>query len=47
MKALKIKVEQETNKNVVIKILVLNRSFPVNKEIFKQRVSTGLYEIVE
>ena len=45
-RSIKVKIVKENARTVVIKMLSLNRSMPVPKKDFEQRVESGLYEIV-
>lgn len=46
MQPLEVKVIRETGKNVVIKLIAVNRSFPVERTVFDERVKKGMYVII-
>jgi hypothetical protein len=45
-RSIKVKVLKETSRKVTIQMMSLNRSMPVSKEEFDERVKSGLYEII-
>ena len=46
-RSIKVRVIKETANKVTVLLLSLNRQMPVKKDEFKQRVESGLYEVVE
>ncbi|MEZ4955242.1 MAG: hypothetical protein R2825_16890 [Saprospiraceae bacterium] len=45
-RSIKVKVVSETPRKVTVKLLSLNRSMPVSRVDFEERVESGLYEVV-
>ena len=46
-KNINVKIVKENARTVTIKMLSVNRSMPVPKSDFEQRVKQGLYNIIE
>lgn len=43
---LRVRILKETKNNVTIKLIAVNRSFPVERGKFMDRVEKGLYKVI-
>ena len=45
--SMKVRIVKETKTKVTLHFITLNRSMPISKKDFKERIENGLYELVE
>ncbi|MEZ5039000.1 MAG: hypothetical protein R2828_03885 [Saprospiraceae bacterium] len=45
-RTIKIRVVRETNSNVTVHFISLNRKMPIPKKDFEKRVANGVYEVI-
>ena len=43
----KVKIVGENKANYKIKLLATNRTMPIKKDIFDERVKQGMYEVIQ
>lgn len=45
--SMKVRIVKETKTKVTLHFITLNRSMPISKKDFKERVENGTYEVVD
>lgn len=46
-RSIKVKIMKENARTVVVRLVSLNRTMPVQKKEFDKRVENGMYEVVK